>query len=107
MRQSGPGEDYWKRADEVIKLANEQRGQASNNKVGASLLYAAARFNAFVAASASADADELKTDKAQALEYYCDEFRKALIENLDDYIAHYQDYIEKFRHINGVGDNRE
>ena len=97
MSQSAPGEDYWKRADEVIQLANEQRTHASNIKVGASLLYAAARFNAFVAASSSADAAEMKADKAEALEYFCDEFRKALSENLDDYVDHYEDYIEKFR----------
>ena len=97
MADEGPGPDFWKRADEVIHLANEQRESESNHKVGASLLYAAARFNAFVAASSSADLEEMKTDRDEALEYFCDEFRKALVENLDDYIANYEEYIEKFR----------
>ena len=98
MTGSGPGDDFWKRADAVIELANEQRADASNSKVGASLLYAAARFNAFVAASSSADAQELAADRSEALEYFCDQFRTALTENLDAYIAHYDEYIEKFRH---------
>ena len=38
------------------------------------------------------------TDRSEALEYFCDQFRTALTENLDAYIAHYDEYIEKFRH---------
>ena len=97
MSDAGPGQDFWKRADAVIHLANEQRKDEGNHKVGASLLYAAARFNAFVAASSAEDVEEMKTDRDEALEYFCTEFRKAMVENLDDYIAHYDEYIEKFR----------
>jgi superfamily I DNA and RNA helicase len=98
MTEEQPGQDFWKRADEVIHLANEQRTADGNHKVGASLLYAAARFNAFVAASSAEDVEEMKADRDEALEYFCDEFRKALVENFDDYIANYKEYIEKFRH---------
>jgi hypothetical protein len=97
MTDEAPGPEFWKRADEVIHLANQQREDETNHKVGASLLYAAARFNAFVAASSTQDVEEMKSEKAEALEYFCDQFRTALSENLDDYTEHYKDYIEKFR----------
>jgi hypothetical protein len=85
-------EGFWKRADAHIDLANTQCGSVSAGKVSASLLYAASRFNAFVVASQISSAAELRDRREEALEYFTREFRKGLEENLDDYIAHFEDY---------------
>jgi hypothetical protein len=83
---------FWDRADAIIHLANKQCGDAPNGKVSASLLYAAARFNAFIVATNAKDADEMKTDKKRAIKYFTDQYRKMLIENLDDYIKSFDRY---------------
>ncbi len=95
MSSNEPSKEFWDRADEVIRLANEQCKSEDIGKVSSSLLYASARFNAFNIASTSEDVDELKNDKDEALKYYCDQYRKMLIENFDDYIDNYAEYFEK------------
>ena len=40
-------ENFWKRADAYIQLANEQSDLANRGEVNASFTYACARFNAF------------------------------------------------------------
>jgi len=41
-------EEFWKRADAYIQLANGQSDLANFGEVNASFTYACARFNAFV-----------------------------------------------------------
>ncbi len=72
-------------ADQFIALANELSQQEDDvGKVGTALRFAAARFNAFEAAIKSAD---LATEKDNALEWFSNEFRDMLSDNLDDHIA--------------------
>ena len=89
------GPEFWKRADAVINLANEQCEVASRSKVSASLLYAAARFNSFIVASSAANLDELRLDKGEAIKYFTEQYQKMLTENLDDHIANYEKYLGK------------
>lgn len=89
--------EFRNRADAFIHLANQQREDAANDKVNASLLYAATRFNAYIVASAAQDVAEMKEDKEEAVSYFTEKFREMLIENIDDYLGNYADYIEKFR----------
>ena len=84
--------EFWERADEVIALANEQVKGSTIGKVSASLLYAAARFNAFNAASSVIDAEDMKKDKEEAISYFTEQYKEMLIENLDDYIENYDKY---------------
>jgi hypothetical protein len=60
--------------------------------VSASLLYAAARFNSFNVASSARDVEELKQHKEEAIRYFTEQYRKALEENLDDYIDNFSLY---------------
>ena len=85
------------RADTFIRVANEQRRDASNDEVNASLLYAATRFNAFVVASAAQDVEEMKEDRDEAVDFFTERFRRMLVENIDDYVGNYGEYIQKFR----------
>ena len=84
--------EFWKRADEVIALANEQVKGSTTGKVSASLLYAAARFNAFNVASSALDVDEMKKDKKEAINYFIEQYKEMLIENLDNYIENFDEY---------------
>lgn len=83
---------FWSRADEVIALANQQKQSTTVGQVSGSLMYAAARFNAFNVANRANDAEHMKRDRDAAIEYFTGEYRKMLIENLDDYIENFDEY---------------
>jgi hypothetical protein len=84
---------FFERADAHITLSNEQAKNESRGKVSASMMYATARFNAWVGASNCASADELARARDQAIEYFLEQYRKMLTENLDAYIANFDKYM--------------
>ncbi|MEI1279655.1 DUF3144 domain-containing protein [Leptospira venezuelensis] len=87
--------EFFKRADEHIGLANRQiEAGLGRGKVSASLLYSAARFNAWVAACAASDEQDLSNDKPEILEYFVEEYKKMLTENIDDYINNFNKYMK-------------
>jgi hypothetical protein len=86
---------FWKRADAYIHVANEQSDHAKLGEVNASFTYACARFNAFVITSEAPNAQELRNAKEKALEVFTAEFRKMLDDNLEDHIAHYEQYFAR------------
>ncbi len=85
--------EFFLRADAYITLANEQASQVSRGKVSASMMFATARFNAWVSASGAESSDELAAVKQEALDYFLAEYRKMLEENLDEYIEHFDKYM--------------
>lgn len=86
--------DFFKRTDAFIKVANELSQGNDLGKVSASLLYAAARFNAFIVASSAADKAEADRNKVQAIEYFTNQYRAMLIANMDDYIEKFDEYLK-------------
>jgi hypothetical protein len=82
---------FWDRADSFINLANDYCDEISRGKVSSSLLYAAARFNAFIVAASAESKEELIGDKESAIEYFVEQYRKMLEENLDDSIEKFTD----------------
>lgn len=84
--------EFWERTDKIIALANEQVKGSTTGKVSSSLLYAAARFNAFNVASSAGDVEEMKKDKEEAIKYFTEQYKNMLIENLDDHIENFDDY---------------
>ncbi len=84
-------------ADAFVALANARSAEAGGVKVGAAMLYAATRFNAYVVASRTRDADELKADRDMALQYFAEQHNAMLAENLDDYETHYASLIAQTR----------
>jgi len=88
-------EKFWKRADAYIHVANEQSDGAKLGEVNASFSYACARFNSFVIAAEAPNAEALKEAKERALEHFTAEFRRMLEHNLDDHIAHYDEYFKR------------
>jgi len=93
MSNQTPGPDFWNRVNALINLANDQAETADPNEVCASTMYAATRFNAFIVARTTGNAQNMRLEKERALEYFTDQFRKMMAENLDDFIENIEKYI--------------
>jgi hypothetical protein len=94
MSQTNNDLAFRKRADAFIQLANRQTDQEKSDYVNASLLYAGARFSAFLVASGSDNIEAMKTNREQAITYFTDQFNKMLIENLDEHIQNFDQYMQ-------------
>lgn len=57
------------------------------------MMYATARFNAWVSACGCSSAQEMSTARAETVDYFVGQYRKMLEENLDDYIEHFNRYM--------------
>jgi hypothetical protein len=87
--------DFYKRADEHIKLSNKQISKdIPLGKVSASMLYSTARFNSWINAYRFKSGVEMREQKKETIEYFVEEYRKMLIENLDDYIGNFDSYMK-------------
>ena len=91
--KSDDDKEFFERADAYITLANDQATNVSRGKVSASMMFATARFNAWVSASGTDSGEELASVKDEAVEYFVSEYRKMLDENLDEYIEHFDKYM--------------
>ena len=83
MSDEKPDQKFWDLADQIIGIANDHCEDMGAGKVSSAVLYAAARFNAFIVAS-SPNAD-IPNEKEAALEYFGGQYKKMLSENLDDF----------------------
>ena len=91
--KSDVDKEFFERADAYITVANEQAAAVNRGKVSASMMFATARFNAWVSASGTDSGEELASVKEDALEYFVTEYRRMLEENLDEYIEHFDNYM--------------
>ena len=82
---------FWERADAIINLANDQSSDESISRVANSLLYAAARYNAFDYWSFHETASEFSESRLEAIESCVEQFRKMLVENFDDHLDRYSE----------------
>ncbi|MBK5279815.1 MAG: DUF3144 domain-containing protein [Bacteroidia bacterium] len=69
--------------DKFIALANEFALKASKEHVGAAIMFAASRYNAY---EASGKSKNMVADKSDILTWYSNEYRRMLNANLDDLI---------------------
>ena len=72
-------------ADAFIDLANDQSNRFNRENVSLALLYAAARFNAFIVAGHADDGAAYDRDRDSAFDYFTGEYQRMLKENLDQY----------------------
>jgi len=72
--------DFHEVADEFIHLANSLSEEWAENFLSAAILYAAARFNAHHFMTTNGDPRE----EAKAIEFYSDQYKKMLQENLQE-----------------------
>lgn len=88
-------EKFFDRADAHIHLSNDQiSGEVTKGMVSASMMYATARFNSWVSAGGWRNSEEMAAAKEETIEYFLNEYRKMLDENLNDYINNFQRYME-------------
>jgi PPE-repeat protein len=86
-------EHFFDRADEHINVSNDQMEHASEGKVSASMMYATARFNAWLSATGYDNAKDMKETKEETVAYFVAEYEKMLRENLEDYIQNFDAYM--------------
>jgi PPE-repeat protein len=84
--------EFYDRAQEHLRIANEQLGDVSRGQVSASMMYACARFNAWLSASDRQSASELRSAYGETIEYFVAQYRKMLVKNLDDFVANFGAY---------------
>lgn len=89
-----PDQPFFDRADAHIALSNEQTLEESVGKVSASMLFASARFAAFITACGHSSSDAMRAHRDEDIEYFVSEYRKMLADNLDDYIENFDDYMK-------------
>ena len=70
--------------DQFIAIANELSKTQTKDRVGAAIMFAAARYNAFVSLGKSSD---LSKDKDSALNWHTSEYNRMLDANLDELIG--------------------
>jgi hypothetical protein len=59
------------------------------------MLYGAARFNAWVSACGFESAQQTEAARGKTIEYFVEQYRLMLEENLDDYIGNFDRYLGK------------
>jgi len=92
---SNVDEHFYDRADAHIHLSNDQlREIKERGKVSASMLYAAARFNAWNSACGFSAGSQMAEARDETIKYYCEQYRLMLVENLDDYIGNFEKYMQ-------------
>ena len=84
---------FYDRADAHINLTNDHLAEIGRGKASASMLYATARFNAWVSACGFANGIDMETARAETLDYFMEQYRFMLEENLDDYIKNFAKYM--------------
>lgn len=94
-KQSKPDEDFWRVADSFVAHANAQADNTDRGVVSAGFAYSSARFNAFVIASQCGNKEAFETEKAKAIEYFVEQYKLALTENVADYSANFDKYISQ------------
>ena len=95
MSNNTPSPEFFDRANALINLANDQCASTHPSEVSASTLYASARFNAFIVAATTGNAQAMTSEKERALEYFTDQLRKMMEANLDDFIANFDAYMKR------------
>ena len=75
--------EFYELADRFIELANDVAGEWPIHRVSAAMMFATSRYNAFVACELDPD---IASNRDEALDYLCREYRSMLEENLDEHI---------------------
>ena len=84
---------FYERADAHIHLSNDQLGDASREMVNASMVFASARFSAWISAGGFASGEAMAAKREETIEYFVAGFRQMLEGNLDAYIKNFDAYM--------------
>nr|CAA6827632.1 MAG: Unknown protein [uncultured Thiotrichaceae bacterium] len=84
---------FYKRADAMIHLANEQvTGDVTPGDVSASAMFAIARYNAYISAIDFETVEAFKAERDEVIKYFTEEYQKMLTEHIDDYTENFDQY---------------
>lgn len=72
-------------ADAFIDVANNHIDSSDSSFVSSSMVYGTARFCSFVVASGCDNEEHLEANRDEAIEFYTNEFKRMLSENIDEY----------------------
>ncbi len=89
----GVDDKFYERADAHIHLSNEQLEDIDRVRASASMMYATARFNAWVSARGFGIKEEMAASREETIDYFLNEYRLMLEENFDDYVEHFAKYM--------------
>ncbi|MFT4076539.1 MAG: DUF3144 domain-containing protein [Asticcacaulis sp.] len=85
---------FYDRADAHIHLANSQVDGVGRGKVSASMMYANARFSAWLSATWCQSAEDMQMRREENIAYFVEQFQKMLDENYDDYADNFETYMD-------------
>jgi len=95
-KENQADEQFFKRVDTLIGLANGYvKAQAHPAFVNNSFMFASARFNAWVAAAGYQNSEEMAKEKEEMLNFFVNQYKLMLEENLNDYIKNYDAFMGK------------
>jgi len=83
---------FYDRADAHINLSNDLSKDINPGKVSASMIYATARFNAYVSWIGFDQAADMAQAREETVKYFVEQYQIMLEENLDDYIRNFDQY---------------
>jgi hypothetical protein len=89
----GVDDKFYERADAHIHLSNEQLEEIDRVRASASMMYATARFNAWVSARGFGTKEEMAASREETIDYFLSEYRLMLEENFDDYVENFAKFM--------------
>jgi hypothetical protein len=84
---------FYDRADAHIHLSNDQLDSASREMVNASMLFASARFSAWLSAGGFGSGEAMAAKRDETIDYFVAGFREMLEGNMDAYIKNFDAYM--------------
>jgi hypothetical protein len=87
-------EDFYRRADSFIELANGMSDAAERGRVGGSLMFASTRFNTWVSASGFRSGEEMAAKRSETLAHFLEGYRQMLELNFDQYVQNFDAYMK-------------
>ncbi len=86
-------DEFLDTTNKLIEIANEMGAKYGDHKTGVAFIYAAARYNAYIAASSVTSAEALEESRPKAIEYFSNRFRQLYDGNMQEYVAHFEEYM--------------
>jgi hypothetical protein len=87
-------EAFFQRADAHIHLSNDQMEKADAGKVSASMMFATARFNAYISARGFESGEAMDAKRAETIDYFVGGYRQMLEAHLDEYVRNFDSYMK-------------
>ncbi len=86
--------NFYKRADAHITLANGHINETTPPADATnSLMFASSRFNAWITAMGFKNAEYMKKEKTEVVDFFTKQYKHMLEENFDNYIENFEQFI--------------